>query len=147
MKESKIIPEDITLFHIKTLEQHIEQLKENLFLNVAQSVMHNLQEEKIKLNLKINLDTCEEDDGKCPFAHFDIDFQFHIKNLGNFYTLNEKKRPIFDATLIMTLLGISFSTARGIIHEKLAAKNFHNIILPVISPQRILTDSIKAEDT
>ena len=37
-----------------------------------------------------------------------------------------------------TLLGLSFSTARGIIFEKLATNNLKDIILPVIDPNILL---------
>jgi hypothetical protein len=113
----KIIPEDITLLHINILEHQIGQPKKNLYIGVAHNVMHNLKEEKVKLNLKINLETCKGDSKKCPFAHFDIDFHYHINNLENFYSLNDKQQPTFNAMMIATLLGISFSTARGIIYE------------------------------
>lgn len=135
---AKIIPEDINLFHIDILEQQIGQPKVKLYIDVAHTVMHNLKEEKVKLNLKINLETCKGDNKKCPFAHFDIDFHYHIKNLENFYTLNDKQQATFNALLIVTLLGISFSTARGIIYEKLTANSIKNIILPIVSPQKML---------
>lgn len=134
----KIIPEEINLFHIDILEHQIGQPKVKLYIDVAHTVMHNLKEEKVKLNLKINLETCKGDNKKCPFAHFDIDFHYHIKNLENFYTLNNNQQPTFNALLIVTLLGISFSTARGIIYEKLTANSIKNIILPIVSPQKML---------
>lgn len=143
----KIIPEEINLFHIDILEQQIGQPKVKLYIDVAHTVMHNLKEEKVKLNLKINLETCKGDNKKCPFAHFDIDFHYHIKNLENFYTLNDNQQPTFNALLIVTLLGISFSTARGIIYEKLAANNIKNIILPVVSPQKLLTKTKNNSNT
>ncbi len=134
----KIIPEEINLFHIDILEHQIAQPKVKLYIDVAHTVMHNLKEEKVKLNLKINLETCKGDNKKCPFAHFNIDFHYQIKNLENFYTLNNNQQPTFNALLIVTLLGISFSTARGIIYEKLTANSIKNIILPVVSPQKLL---------
>lgn len=141
----KIIPEEITLFHINILEHQIAQPKEKLYIEVAHTVMHKLEEEKIKLNLKINLETCKDDNKKCSFAHFDIDFHYHIKNFVNFYTYNDKQKPVFNALLIATLLGISFSTARGIIYEKLTANNIKNIILPIVSPQEMLLKTNRQE--
>ena len=71
-------------------------------------------------------------------AHFVIDFHFEIKNLSNFYKLKEDEQPLFSGVLIATLLGLSFSTARGIIFEKLATTNLKDIILPVIDPNKLL---------
>jgi prolyl-tRNA synthetase len=39
---------------------------------------------------------------------------------------------------IATLIGLCFSTARGIIFEKLNNSGIPNILLPVVSPQEML---------
>ena len=44
--------------------------------------------------------------------------------------------------MIATLLGISLSTARGIIYEKLESNGIPNVIIPVVSPQLMMTKGI-----
>ena len=46
--------------------------------------------------------------------------------------------PVFNGLFISTLTGISFSTARGIIFERLSKTNMRNVILPVVSPSKLL---------
>lgn len=137
--ENKIIPEDINLFKIDVLESAVRDSGGNIKdynLNVGKSVMHNIIEGRIKIGLIIDLSVKEIPNESA--SHFVIDFHFEIKNLSNFYKLKEDEQPLFSGVLIATLLGLSFSTARGIIFEKLAANNLKDIILPVIDPNKLL---------
>ncbi len=47
-------------------------------------------------------------------------------------------KPIFNGLFISTLLGISLSISRGIIFEQFGRKGISNVLLPVVSPQKIL---------
>ncbi len=137
--DNKIIPEDINLFHIDVLESTVKDTVNNIKgfnLNVGKSVMHNILDERVKIGLIIDLSIKEIPDESA--AHFVIDFHFEIKHLSKFYKLKEDKQPVFYGVLIATLLGLSFSTARGIIFEKLSTTNLKDIILPVIDPNKLL---------
>jgi hypothetical protein len=136
----KIIPEEITLFHIDILESSIKDVsdkKQGEFnINVAHSTMHNLNDQRVKIGLFIDLSTKNNpNSGK---ANFRIDFHFHINNLNNFYEVKQDKQPVFSWLLIATLLGLSFSTARGIIFERLSNTNLKHIILPVVDPKNMM---------
>lgn len=141
-KQPLIIPEEIQLFKIEVKESKINASKEkeklNFKLNVGHSLMHNLREERLKLELVVDLQADIESSKTISHAYFNFAFHFQIKNLRSFYELNEEQKPIFYGLLIATLLGISFSTARGIIYEKLSNTNLLGIILPVVSPQKML---------
>lgn len=136
----KIIPEEITLFHIDILESSIKDVsdkKQGEFnINVAHSTMHNLNDQRVKIGLFIDLSTKNNPNG--GKANFRIDFHFHINNLNNFYELKQDKQPVFSWLLIATLLGLSFSTARGIIFERLSNTNLKHIILPVVDPKNMM---------
>ena len=139
-KNVNIIPEEINLIQIDILESSIKDLpkKEALGfnLNVGHSTMHNLDEQRVKIGLVIDLDS-ESNlvDGK---AHFVFDFHYQIQNLSNFYQFKENGEPLFSGIFISTLIGLSFSTARGIIFERLLNTNLQGIILPVVDPKKIL---------
>ena len=66
-------------------------------------------------------------------------FHFKIENLNNFYQKDENDMPVFNGNFVATLLGISISTARGILFEKLSGNGINNIIIPVMSPQKLLS--------
>ncbi|KAB1068270.1 hypothetical protein F6U93_07200 [Tamlana haliotis] len=139
-KEVKIEPEKIHLFHVNIVESAIKDVTQkednNFTINIAQTTMHNLKDERVKIGLFVDLiDDNVSSDAK---AHFVFDFHFKIDELSSYYELKEDNSPIFAGTLIATLLGISFSTARGIIFERLSNTNMQGMILPVVSPQKML---------
>lgn len=139
MKDVKIIPENINLFYIKvsecTINDSPKDEKLNYAINVAQNIQNNLKEEKIRIELILDI---KNSDAENQFnANFNIDFQFKIKNLVDYYEDGDNG-PVFNGLFISTLMGISFSTARGIIFERLSKTNLRNVILPVVSPSKLL---------
>jgi len=153
--EKKVIikPEEINLFHIQVNESVInavsEKKKQNYAINVGHVLMHNLELERLKINMVIELKSetsVEHTDAEISNAHFNIEFHFQIKNLKNFYTLNEKGSPVFHGLLIATLLGLSFSTARGIVYERLRKTTMEGIILPIVSPQKMMSPTRKPKE-
>ena len=149
MLEVKINPEKLHLFHINIIESSIKDLpnkgKIPFSINVAHTIMHNLKDERIKIGLLIDLQTTRAETNNAN-AHFNIDFHFRIEELKTYFELSEKSEPIFSGALIATLLGVSFSTARGIIYERLSNTNMQGMILPVISPQKMLSHQIKEDN-
>lgn len=137
MAENLIIPEKINLFNIDVVSTYINDntINDNLNLefSVAHNTKHNLKDERVKIELFINLLSQEEIGVK-----FHIDFHFIVKDLKDQYKLNENKVPIFSSQFIATLIGISFSTARGLIFQQLQDTNFKGMILPIVSPFKML---------
>ena len=139
MKDVKIIPENINLFYIKvsecTINDSLKDERLNYRINVAQNIQNNLKEQKIRIELILDIKSSDSDNDFS--ANFNIDFQFKIKNLSDYYE-DVDKEPVFNGLFISTLMGISFSTARGIIFERLSKTNMKNVILPVVSPSKLL---------
>lgn len=139
-KETKIVPEEINLFHIDIVESSVKEVSEKrtgeFNIKVAHTTMHNLKNQRIKIGLYIELSSKDNYNG--GKANFIIDFHFQVGNLKNLYELNEENHPIFSGLFIATLLGLSFSTARGIIFERLSNTNLQGIILPIVDPKNIL---------
>ncbi len=137
MTENLIFPEKIKLFNIEVVNTYIndDTINDNLNLefSVAHNTKHNLKDERVKIELFINLLSQEEIGVK-----FHIDFYFVIKDLSDQYKLNENNLPIFSSQFVATLLGICFSTARGLIFQQLQDTNFKGVILPVVSPLKML---------
>ncbi|MEG0851794.1 MAG: hypothetical protein RSF34_12610 [Flavobacterium sp.] len=143
-KDIKIVPEEIHLFHIDVVESVIkegsERKKGEFELGLAHTMMHNLKDNRVKIGLFIDLSSKYTTEDESTNAHFSIDFHYQVENLGNFYKLKDDGQPIFSALLITTLLGLSLSTGRGIIYEKLSNSNFRGIIIPVLDARKILTE-------
>lgn len=111
--------------------------------------------EKIVMNLG-NKPDFDPDNNKCRFrlhitlegqdaagaavgldAEFLIDFVFVVENLPDFF-IPYKDGFQVHAILGATLLGISFSTARGIVMERTKGTPLAGFILPVINPAQSL---------
>ena len=140
MRESKIIPENINLFYIKvnesTINDSIKNHGLNFNLNVAHNIQNNLKDERIKIELVLDIKSTEQNNTFS--ANFSIEFHFKIKDLKNVYSLNEDNAPVFSGLFVSTLISISFSTARGIVFERLSKTNMKNVILPVVTPNKLL---------
>lgn len=139
-KQPKIIAEEIHLLKIDVVAHTIDvtafkEAKSPQF-GIAHKLMHNLKDEMLKIELIFSFKNKKGE----PLMHLQIDYHFKIEKMAQFYTLKEEQ-PTFFGPLIATILGIAISTSRGILFEKLENNNIHNIIVPVISPQKILTQS------
>jgi len=142
MTEQIIIPEKIHLNHIDVIQSSIKASASavkslDIQLNVGHTIMHNLKDERIKIGLIIDLQSDSDKLDNEVSIKFNIDFHYKIDDLINHYELDKNKMPVFSGQFIATLLGISFSTARGIIYQKLSDTNLKDIMLPVVSPQKM----------
>jgi hypothetical protein len=140
-KLAPIVVRDIHLLKVEVPQQKLDVIafkkeKEHK-LNVGHKLSHNLKDERIKLEFVFSFNN----ESESPLLFFQIDFHFHIAHLSNFYDLKTENHPVFSGHFIATLIGICFSTARGIILEKLNNAGINNIILPVVSPQEMIANT------
>lgn len=105
-------------------------------LRIGHRLMYNLEDKMLKIKLICTLYSKEKE----VLASLETAYHFHIINLEDFYELTEENKPIFNGVIIGTILGIAISTARGILFEKLSNNGIKDIILPVVSPQKILVN-------
>lgn len=137
-KQPTIIPEEMHLFKVEVVKSSLNveafQKNPNYTLGVGHKMMHNLKDERVKLELAFSF----QDDNKVELALFQIDFHFKIEKMETFYTINEENKPVFFGPLVATLLGICISTARGIIFEKCNSNGIPNLLIPIVSPQKML---------
>jgi hypothetical protein len=137
-KTPQIIAEEIHLLKIDVVQNRIDASSFKKVakptLGIGHKLMHNLKDERVKFELVFSFKDSKENE----LLFVQIDFHFHIEKMNQFYQLKEENKPIFSALMIATLLGISLSTARGIIFEKLESNGISNVIIPVVSPQKLL---------
>ena len=132
-------PALIHLLDINPVEIHNNISKDNFNINevgVAHNMMHNLKEK----NLKIFLSLALFDNNEEFVLKTDYDFIYKVENLEDNYKYDENDEVIFNASLVKTLLGMSYSTLRGIIFNEFIT--IDKIILPIIDPQLILENRI-----
>ena len=145
-KLAPIVVKDIHLLLVEVTEQKVDvkafQEEKQHKLNVGHKLAHNLEDERLKLELVFSFNNQIDE----TLLFFKIDFHFHIAHLANFYELKDKNHPVFSGYFIATLIGICFSTARGIILEKLNNAGIKNVLLPIVSPQEMLTNTKSKKD-
>jgi len=91
-----------------------------------------------RFRLHITLDGKNPDGNSSGLgAEFMLDFIYVIENLPDFI-LDQNGENHVDALLGATLLGISFSTTRGIVMERTKGTLFAGFILPIINPMKSL---------
>lgn len=78
-------------------------------------------------------------------GNFVIDFSFVVENLEDYFKADsgtketdEKFGAVLDAQLGAVIVGISYSTARGIVLEKTQSTYLGGVILPVVDPQKLM---------
>ena len=133
-------PALIHLLDINPVEIQNNISKDNLNINevgIAQNMMHNLEENNIKIFLSLALFDEKEE----IIVKSDYNFIYKVDNLEENYKINDEGETVFNATLVKTLLGMSYSTLRGIIFNEFITVD--KIIIPIIDPQLILENRIK----
>jgi hypothetical protein len=145
-----IDPEKIHLLKIESISFEILDSEtpisdnETIDFKIAHLSAHHLEDQRFLMGLELIL-TLDEREQK-PKASFRYNFHFSIDNLQDMYQLDETKEPIFQKIFGATLAGISYSTLRGIIFEKLSNSTWGPITLPVIDPNQILNTWIEVEN-
>ncbi|MBP7496886.1 MAG: hypothetical protein KA792_04395 [Bacteroidales bacterium] len=142
-----IIPKLINIFQINinkiiitatddTLNKGLKanELKMDFFHNTA----FNFNKKNIRIRLIIIIDAFDKQNNECGI-HFEYEFEFHlhIENLEEFI-IKKKRQKQIDSYLGATLLGIVYSSARGIIFENSKNTLLNGVILPVIAPDELL---------
>jgi len=61
-----------------------------------------------------------------------------VDDLDDFKQGVQNGNPVIDGQLVATVMGILYSTARGIILERTRGTFFDGVILPVISPKDLV---------
>lgn len=107
----------------------------------SQESAFNFEENKIRIRLNVELigiDDKAEDVGLS--GEYGIEFHYHVGNFDDFIEEDNGKKHI-SGILGGTLIGLSFSTARGIILDRTQGTFFNGAILPVIDPNSLLKEA------
>lgn len=73
-------------------------------------------------------------------ASYAFEFHFSIENLGDFAVKSEDGERVIHPILATTLMGIIFSTARGMVLERTKGTYLNGVILPVIAPKDLVNN-------
>jgi hypothetical protein len=145
--KSKVDADKINLLFVKTLKSNIEvgsnfikKEGQEYHLSLGQESGLNLDEKKIAFTLKVLIEFPNKNEDAKAQAEFVLQFLFEIENLDKLATLDDEGAITVSGELSMTLAGISYSTARGIILNTTEQSTIRGILLPVISPAKLFTE-------
>lgn len=137
-KQPQIVAEEIHLLLVDTTEFRLNaeefRTTEKRLLEVAHKLAYNLKDEKLKIELALSF----KDEAGNEMLFLTTDYHFRVDKLEQFYDLKEDGTPIFKAMILATVLGIALSTSRGILLEKMNTMKLPNILIPVVSPVKLL---------
>lgn len=113
-----------------------DEIKESLEFGVEHEMMHNLEEKKIKYGIRVNF----LDSKKNTIADINYDFFFEVDDLEENYQIINNK-PLFDGQFVAALLGIVYSTTRGVLLSKFENTPLKNQLLPVINVPDLISNN------
>lgn len=154
-EQSKVKPEKIHFRSIQIIEFQINTsdtfkdhpVKPELCtFSIGKSIAHIPGENKGRYRLFFMVEALNADQQTIGLdAFIGIEFHLEIENLAENIIEHDGQLSI-NSSLAATLLGMSYSTARGIILEKTQNTFFGGIILPCIDPYKVLLEKEPEDD-
>jgi hypothetical protein len=142
-----IHPEMIKILSVKTLKSSVSATEDyvnnqvkpaGVEINVGLKTACSIAAKNIRVRLSIELNSTNgEEETVGVNGEFVIEFTIHVDNLDEFIIKQDGKQ-IIDKKLEVTINGIVYSTARGIVYEKTIATPFGGVLLPVIDPDLLI---------
>lgn len=127
--------------NINTTEEYMENpiLHDGVEIKMGQVTAFNIEEKNVRIRLNLELNAKKNQNEQVGLTgEYLLEFVLHVDNLEEFLLENADKTKSIDNSLNSTLIGIIFSTARGIIFERTAATLLNGVILPVIAPSQLI---------
>lgn len=152
-RKGRILPEKIHLLSINIFSAKLDT--EEAFLEspqrikgfefgIAHETAHSFEDKHSRFRLYFTMDARnEEEEPLGVTVEYGIEFHFYVENFQDFIIESEGKELQMDSALPATLLGMAYSTSRGIIFERTRGTFFEGVILPVIDPFKALTENHK----
>lgn len=154
-KRPQIIPEQIHMLNVVVFKGSLEAddtfmenpkpvdgFRMSTKLELANSIEQGLT--RVRLFILLEAATSDEEVQGLT-ADYGIEFVFKVDNFSDFVQGNPENGIQIDAMIGGTLVGIAFSTARGILMERLHGTYFGRVILPIVDPVELLKESVEVE--
>ncbi len=143
----KVVPELIHIVRIEMVRGHLDatdafleapQRPDRVKVDFGHSSGIDWKGKRVRSRLFIELEGQDaQGDPIGVEAGYAFDFEVHVDNIGEFKVESENG-PGIHGLLGNTLMGILFSTARGMVLERTKGTYLDGAILPVINPQVLL---------
>ena len=101
---------------------------------------HNMQERKSRLRLYFNIEGQDKEGNSIGLnADYTLEYFYYVENLPDYFD----KDGYVDGDFLANLIGIAYSTARGILLERTQGTYFNGIVLPIINSSKFLREGEK----
>ena len=141
--------DNIQLLHLQVADTKIttsDEFKysdvEVAYVDYGNSATYGFVEEEnlVNLALSLTLDGYDENDKEAgTHAAFRIEFLFEVDDL-EAHLKNDTDGKVLSSQLVLTLAGIAYSTARGLVYDRLQGSAMENSLLPVIEASEIFEE-------
>lgn len=107
-------------------------------IKLGQNTALDIENKNVRIRLNVQIEAMKAESEPIGLSgDFGLEFQIQVENLEEYVT-EKDGIMIIDRKLGNTLIGIVFSTARGIIYERTSSTFFNGVLLPVIDPNTLL---------
>ena len=103
-------------------------------MKLGKDIKYNFDDKMCRVILDFEFDSSSDDNEKAK-AVFSIGIHFKIENMEELCVHSDTGVTI-DMTLPAHLVGMAYSTSRGIVYERLQSTPFKGLLLPVIDPYK-----------
>ena len=144
--DRKIEAEKIHIVTVRTLSGSIEGSFDQETNEVAGysfgfelATAVNAPQKMVGLKLVVSIATVDKQDNPLPAkGAYTHEMIFRVENLDDFIEKEEGKKIRIDPVLGSTLVGIFYSTVRGIIFSRTQGTPLKEVVLPVIAPLKLM---------
>ncbi len=139
----KVIPDKIHLLDMRVLEFSFKSMdgidsstKQNPNLEIGMQHAISPEEKRLTFIFEGKLEIRNSGNEMLHTAHFKCKFLLEVENLEEFNVVEDGDVK-YDAIIGLTCTGITYSTLRGILFEKLSGTPLEYYNLPVIDPKSL----------
>jgi len=148
--ERKIDPEKIHVVNITTIKGSIEASEDSDQNSIAGhhfkfelGTGYDIEEKIVGVQIVVNIDAVDDKEDLLPVkGSYTHEVVMKVENLDDFVEVSKKgdheESIKIDGLLGATLVGIAFSTIRGVIYIRTQGTSLGTVILPVVDPKNMI---------
>ncbi|MCX6272551.1 MAG: hypothetical protein NTU44_15300 [Bacteroidetes bacterium] len=144
---------DVKIHEVRELEFFCKEISNELIPDIDQTNIQlgfglkigtNKDQKTLEISLKI-IYSCKIKSEICNLLSFETLVTFHISNYDKVVFFNEPNVPSFDEGFLISMLGVTIGTARGMIFTKTTGHFINKFYLPILNPQELFKALVKSQ--
>lgn len=99
------------------------------------------EEKLFGIRIHLNITSYGEEEEELEVkGDFSIEFHFEVEDLTDYLEYQGEGKALVSDQLLGTLLGIAYSTSRGLVYDRLHGSFLEGTILPVLNPLTLIQE-------